>query len=212
MRLANDPSRGKPSGFRYTEHLLPLIRTMIVEMALPDNIDQPQLAASEQPDDPASLDVATPAATSESENVLGFRPQDRRVMSVLMSVLLLWLTIEWIVAATRRPDPLLLQRGPEFQAEFRVDVNDSIWVDWMQLEGIGPSLAQRIVADRDINGRFNSIEDVARVPGIGPASLARMRPWLTIGDDADYSKSADAGTQNSAEIPRAKGKGQQKTL
>ena len=181
-------------------------------MALSDNIDQPQLPSPEQPDDPASLDVATSAAAAESESVLGFRPQDRRVMTVLMSILLLWLTVEWIVAATRRPDPLLLQRGPEFQAHFRVDVNESIWVDWMQLEGIGPSLAQRIVADRDINGRFNSIEDVGRVPGIGPASLARIRPWLTIGDDADYSKTADAGTQNPSETPRAKGNGQKKTL
>lgn len=44
-----------------------------------------------------------------------------------------------IVVATRRPDPLLLQRGLEFQASFRVHINESIWVDWMQLEGIGPS-------------------------------------------------------------------------
>ena len=187
-------------------------RTLIEETALPDNIDLPQTRSSELPDNPAGSDVATSAATAESENVLGFRPQDRRVMTVLMSVLLLWLTFEWMMAATSRPDPLLLQRGPEFQAHFRVDVNDSIWVDWMQLEGIGPSLAQRIVADRDINGRFNSIEDVGRVPGIGPASLARLRPWLTIGQDTDDSKSADAGAQNSPETPREKGKRKKKTL
>ncbi len=179
---------------------------------MPDNIDLPQPPSSERPDNPAGPDAAKSAATAESENILGFRPQDRRVMTVLMSVLLLWLTVEWIMAATRRPDPLLLQRGPEFPAHFRVDVNDSIWVDWMQLEGIGPSLAQRIIADRDINGRFNSIEDVGRVPGIGPASLARLRPWLTIGHDAGTSKSADAGTENSPVTPREKGKGQKKTL
>ncbi len=133
-------------------------------------------------------------------------------MTVLMSVLLLWLTVEWIVAATRRPDPLLLKRGPEFQTHFRVDVNDSIWVDWMQLEGIGPSLAQRIVADREINGRFNSIDDVGRVPGIGPASLARLRPWLMINNDSDTSRSADAESRIPAETPREKGKGLKKTL
>lgn len=130
-------------------------------------------------------------------------------MTVLMSVLLLWLTVEWIVAATSRPDPLLLQRSPEFQTHFRVDVNDSIWVDWMQLEGIGPSLAQRIVADRDINGRFHSIDDVGRVPGIGPASLARLRPWLTIGHDAKNSKSADAGSKELPKLQRVKVKPQQ---
>ena len=178
---------------------------------MPDNIDLPQSSSPEQSENPASPNVEKSAANVESENVAGFRPQDRRVMTILMSVLLLWLTVEWIVAATRRPDPLLLQRGPEFQAHFRVDVNDSIWVDWMQLEGIGPSLAQRIIADRDINGRFTSIEDVGRVPGIGPASLARMRPWLTIGDDADDSKSAGAGSQSPPETSSKKGKGQKQT-
>ena len=177
-----------------------------------DNIDRSQSQSPELSDEPAGTDATRSAATAESEKVLGFRPQDRRMMTVLMSVLLLWLTVEWIVAATRRPDPLLLQRGPEFAAHFRVDVNDSIWVDWMQLEGIGPSLAQRIVADREINGPFTSIDDVGRVPGIGPASLARLRPWLTISNDADTSKSADAGVQVPQASPREKGNGKKKTL
>jgi competence ComEA-like helix-hairpin-helix protein len=116
-------------------------------------------------------------------------------MTVLMSGLLLWLVFEWIVVAVRRPDPLLLQRGPAFRANFRVNVNESIWVDWMQLEGIGPSLAQRIVAYRNLNGGFSSIEDVARVPGIGPATLDRIRPWLTMGHDANETRSANATGQ-----------------
>jgi len=116
-------------------------------------------------------------------------------MTALMSVLLVWLSIEWIVVATRRPDPLLLQRGSDFRANFLVNINDSIWVDWMQLEGIGPSLAQRIVADRRINGPFSSIEDVRRVPGIGPATLDRIRPWLTIGHDTNELRSADAPSE-----------------
>lgn len=116
-------------------------------------------------------------------------------MTALMSVLLMWLMIEWIIVATRRPDPLLLQRGSEFEASFSVNINEAIWVDWMQLEGIGPSLAQRIVADRRINGPFSTIEDVARVPGIGPATLDRIRPWLTMGHDANKIRSADAVSQ-----------------
>ncbi len=139
--------------------------------------------------------VAETSTSAPSLVVLGFRPRDRRAMTALMSVLLVWLSIEWIVVATRRPDPLLLQRGSDFQANFRVDINDSIWVDWMQLEGIGPSLAQRIVADRRINGPFSSIEDVKRVSGIGPATLDRIRPWLTISHDSNELRSADATDQ-----------------
>jgi competence protein ComEA len=121
---------------------------------------------------------------SDSHVVLGFRLQDRRIMVVLMSGLLFWLTLEWLVVATRRPDPLSVQRGSAFLEKFRLNVNEATWVDWMQLDDIGPALAQRIVTDRSLNGRFSSIEDVARVPGIGPATLDRIRPWLTMGHDA----------------------------
>lgn len=158
-----------------------------------DSTDQtlpPDVAGSGKP---FLVDATTQV---KSHVVLGFRPQDRRIMTVLMSALLLWLIIEWIVVATRRPDPLLLHRGSEFQANFRVNVNESIWVDWMQLEGIGPSLAQRIVADRSLNGRFSSIEDVARVPGIGPATLDRIRPWLTMGHDQHETRSANGNRQS----------------
>lgn len=120
-------------------------------------------------------------------------------MTVLLFGLLLWLAVEWIVVATRRPDPLLLQRGPEFQTRFRVHINESIWVDWMQLEGIGPSLAQRIIAERNIHGPFSSIEDVGRVPGIGPATLDRIRPWLTMDHDANTIRSADDARQRPSE-------------
>jgi competence protein ComEA len=43
-----------------------------------------------------------------------------------------------------------------------------------QLPGIGPVLAERIVADRAENGPFARVEDLERVPGIGPALVARL--------------------------------------
>lgn len=165
-----------------------------------DSTDQPLPPDAFQSGKPVVSD-ATPQA--KPHVVLGFRLQDRRITTVLLFVLLSWLMIEWIVVATRRPDPLLLQRGAEFQASFRVNVNESIWVDWMQLEGIGPSLAQRIVTYRSLNGRFSSIEDVARVPGIGPATLDRIRPWLTMGHDEHETRSANADRKRPSEAQPA---------
>jgi len=137
---------------------------------------------------------ADQSADLRKDDILGFRSQDRRVIRVLMILLLLSLIVEWIIVANRRPDPLLLERGFEFQTQFQVDVNDSTWVDWLQLEGIGPSLAHRIVADRRLNGPFSSIEDVGRVPGIGPETVERIRPWLTMGHDETKLK-FDADTR-----------------
>lgn len=42
------------------------------------------------------------------------------------------------------------------------------------LPGVGPVLAQRIVADREAHGPFSSLEDLARVSGVGEAMVAAL--------------------------------------
>jgi competence protein ComEA len=44
-----------------------------------------------------------------------------------------------------------------------------------QLPGIGPSKARAIVEDRRKNGPFRTVESLRRVPGIGAATLDRIR-------------------------------------
>ena len=46
--------------------------------------------------------------------------------------------------------------------------------------GIGPALSERIVHDRVLRGRFLRLEDVTRVRGVGPRTLERMRPFVTV--------------------------------
>ncbi|MCH2212123.1 MAG: helix-hairpin-helix domain-containing protein [Fuerstiella sp.] len=94
---------------------------------------------------------------------------------------LLYLTGQWFWLSMQRPDPLPWHQGTSFQKFFRVDINSATWVEWIQLRGIGETMAHRIVADREFNGPFTSIEDLRRVDGIGPSTLDRIRPWLTIG-------------------------------
>lgn len=48
------------------------------------------------------------------------------------------------------------------------------------LPGIGPVLAERIVAWRDENGRFTSVEELGEVSGIGPAVLADVRDLVRV--------------------------------
>ena len=48
------------------------------------------------------------------------------------------------------------------------------------LPGVGPVLAERIVAYREANGPFAEVEDLLDVPGIGEAKLAAMRDLVTV--------------------------------
>ncbi|WP_239026812.1 ComEA family DNA-binding protein [Geomonas oryzisoli] len=50
--------------------------------------------------------------------------------------------------------------------------------EWDLLPGIGPALSRRIVADRQENGAFGSVEGLLRVPGIGEGKLATIRKYF----------------------------------
>ncbi|HEX2723174.1 MAG TPA: helix-hairpin-helix domain-containing protein [Gemmatimonadaceae bacterium] len=47
------------------------------------------------------------------------------------------------------------------------------------LRGIGPALAQRIVADRDSLGPFGSMAELQRVKGVGPRLAAKIDSTVT---------------------------------
>lgn len=49
------------------------------------------------------------------------------------------------------------------------------------LPGIGPRLAERIDAHREAAGPPRRLEDLLAVPGIGPATLRAIAPWLRFG-------------------------------
>ena len=48
------------------------------------------------------------------------------------------------------------------------------------LPGVGPVLAERIVAFREEHGPFGTVEDLLQVPGIGEAKLASIRDLVRV--------------------------------
>jgi competence protein ComEA len=106
---------------------------------------------------------------------------DQLVLALLSAIMLVLLAAYWVRLTRWGTVPVEVRHLEPRQLDFRIDVNSATWVEWGQLDGIGDAMARRIVADREENGPFRSIEELRRVKGIGPKTLERLRPWLSIG-------------------------------
>jgi competence ComEA-like helix-hairpin-helix protein len=61
-----------------------------------------------------------------------------------------------------------------------IDVNTASTAELVRLPGIGPHLAQRIVAYRDQNGPFRAVRELERVSGIGPRKVEALAPLVVV--------------------------------
>ncbi|GAB4205257.1 MAG: hypothetical protein OHK0013_21000 [Sandaracinaceae bacterium] len=79
------------------------------------------------------------------------------------------------LARTRSPQPVAVPAAaPPVHAPGPLDLNLASAAELERLPRIGPALAARIVADREENGPFLRVEELDRVQGIGPATLAAL--------------------------------------
>lgn len=72
------------------------------------------------------------------------------------------------------------QAGGGIAGDGRVNLNTAGVAELDGLPRIGPSMAERIVAWRDANGRFTSVEDLLAVPGIGEKTLESLRSLVVV--------------------------------
>ena len=71
-----------------------------------------------------------------------------------------------------------VHRAEPRAAAYQVDLNAAQWPELIQIPGIGPTLARRIVESRETDGPFLDHADLMRVRGIGPKTLEAARPYL----------------------------------
>jgi len=62
-----------------------------------------------------------------------------------------------------------------------VDLNAADVASLDALPGVGPARARAIVSYREANGPFHAVQELARVPGIGPAALNRLQGHVRMG-------------------------------
>jgi competence protein ComEA len=108
----------------------------------------------------------------------------RSIVSTLLTLLLLTTAGSALAEA-----PAVTAAGNKAAAPQRADaavsgplvnLNTAGAAELEQLPGIGPSRAQAILALRTQIKRFDKVEDLMRVKGIGRATFRKLRPMLTL--------------------------------
>ncbi|MBA3467899.1 MAG: helix-hairpin-helix domain-containing protein [Gemmatimonadaceae bacterium] len=102
-----------------------------------------------------------------------------------------------------RPSKRERKQKKAVQAAGPVDLDLASAEQIEALPYIGPSLAKRIVDDRDSLGPFGSLEALERVKGIGPAMVVRLGPSVTF---SLFPRPSNTVTSRRSELPRARRK------
>src|SRR5262245_19111617 len=79
-----------------------------------------------------------------------------------------------------------------------VNINTATKEELTSLKGIGEKRAQDIIDYRTKNGPFKSVDDLVKVPGIGPGRMKQIRSQLTTTGKTVVEKPTGADTKSKA--------------
>lgn len=106
------------------------------------------------------------------------RRGDQAVLACFAGLALVGMIVYWFAQGGASGELTEIDEQPRRTAVFQVDINAADWPELTALPDIGEALAKRIVASRKELGPFRSHDDLDRVPGIGPKTIAGLRPYL----------------------------------
>lgn len=87
-----------------------------------------------------------------------------------------------------------------------VNINTATKEELVSLKGVGEKRAQEILDYRKKNGNFKSVDDLEKVPGIGPGLMKQLRSELTVTGKTSIEKPAAKAAKTKAAAP-SKSKG-----
>jgi competence protein ComEA len=106
-------------------------------------------------------------------------------MKKLLLALVMWFAIYGVVMAA-------------------VNINTATKEELTTLQGIGEKRAQDIIDYRTKNGPFKSVDDLEKVPGIGPGRMKQIRSQISVTGKTTVDKPATATAKASDSTKTAK--------
>ena len=75
-----------------------------------------------------------------------------------------------------------------------IDINRADLQELQRINGVGPSIAQRIIDYRNQHGSFSRVEDLLNVKGIGNTRLNQIRNQVTVSGGSSYTSPSTTHT------------------
>lgn len=97
---------------------------------------------------------------------------------VLLTVLFILLSI--LCFAMQKNTITEVSHAEAKAVQYFIDINTADAEELSTLSGIGPSLASRIVEYRNKNGDFKSINELAKVSGIGKSTIEKIKDYIKV--------------------------------
>jgi competence protein ComEA len=79
-----------------------------------------------------------------------------------------------------------------------VNINTATKEELTSLKGIGDKRAEEIINYRTKHGPFKTVDDLGKVPGIGPGILKQIRPNVTVSGKTVVEPAGDTKTKAEA--------------
>ena len=82
-----------------------------------------------------------------------------------------------------------------------VNINTATKEELTSLKGVGDKRAQEIIDFRKKNGDFKSVDDLEKVPGIGPGLMKQIRSEVSVTGKTIVNKPVDKGSKTQVAQP-----------
>ncbi len=76
-----------------------------------------------------------------------------------------------------------------------VNINTATKEELTTLKGVGEKRAQEIIDYRKRNGNFKSVDELEKVPGVGPGLMKQIRSQVTVTGKTNIDKPSDKDTK-----------------
>lgn len=106
--------------------------------------------------------------------------REKNILIVVICILILGLGVQYVQRITRTSLPGDI---PSLSDNILpVQVNTASRGELERLPGIGPVIAERIIAYRESFGPFKEIDELKKIHGIGSVKINKIAPYISFND------------------------------